>query len=100
MMFTRALGGSSLDDNIRVIGINPGPVDTERIYTMLKKRAVDLYGDVERYRDLAATYPLGRPAHVAEITDAFLFLASERSGYTSGTIVTVDGGISSRRSII
>jgi NAD(P)-dependent dehydrogenase (short-subunit alcohol dehydrogenase family) len=100
MMFTRALGGSSLDDNIRVVGINPGPVDTERIYTMLKKRAVDLYGDVERYRELASTYPLGRPAHVAEITDVFLFLASERSGYTSGTIVTVDGGISSRRSII
>jgi NAD(P)-dependent dehydrogenase (short-subunit alcohol dehydrogenase family) len=100
MMFTRALGGSSLDDGIRVIGINPGPVDTERIYTMLKKRAVDLYGDVERYRELAATYPLGRPAHVEEITDVFLFLASDRSGYTSGTIVTVDGGISARRSII
>jgi len=100
MMFTRALGGSSLDDGIRVVGINPGPVDTERIYTMLKKRAADLYGDAERYRELAATYPLGRPAHVAEITDLFLFLASDRSGYTSGTIVTVDGGIASRRSII
>jgi NAD(P)-dependent dehydrogenase (short-subunit alcohol dehydrogenase family) len=100
MMFTRALGGSSLDDNIRVVGINPGPVDTERIYNMLKKRAVDLYGDVERFHELAATYPLGRPASVTEITDVFLFLASDRSAYTSGTIVTVDGGISSRRSII
>ncbi len=100
MMFTRALGGSSLDDNIRVVGINPGPVDTERIYNMLKKRAIDLYGDVERYVELAATYPLGRPAHVREVTDLFLFLASDRSGYTSGTIVTVDGGIASRRSII
>jgi NAD(P)-dependent dehydrogenase (short-subunit alcohol dehydrogenase family) len=100
MMFTRALGGSSLDDGIRVVGVNPGPVDTERIYTMLKKRAVDLYGDVERFRELASTYPLGRPAHVREITDLFLFLASDRSGYTSGTIVTADGGISSRRSII
>jgi NAD(P)-dependent dehydrogenase (short-subunit alcohol dehydrogenase family) len=100
MMFTRALGGSSLDDNIRVVGINPGPVDTERIYKMLRKRAVDLYGDVERFHELASTYPLGRPATVQEITDVFLFLASDRSGYTSGTIVTVDGGISSRRSII
>jgi NAD(P)-dependent dehydrogenase (short-subunit alcohol dehydrogenase family) len=100
MMFTRALGGSSLDDGIRVVGVNPGPVDTDRIYAMLKKRAVDLYGDVERYRDLASTYPLGRPAHVHEITDLFLFLASDRSSYTSGTIITVDGGIASRRSII
>jgi NAD(P)-dependent dehydrogenase (short-subunit alcohol dehydrogenase family) len=28
MAFTRALGGRSLDANIRVVGINPGPVET------------------------------------------------------------------------
>ena len=39
MAFTRALGGHSLDDNIRVMGVNPGPVNTDRIYNMLKKRA-------------------------------------------------------------
>jgi NAD(P)-dependent dehydrogenase (short-subunit alcohol dehydrogenase family) len=100
MMFTQALGGSSLDDNIRVVGINPGPVDTDRIYNMLKKRARDLFGDETRYNELEKTYPLGRPAHVEEITDMFLFLASDRSAYTTGTIVTVDGGIASRRSII
>lgn len=100
MAFTRALGGSSLDDNIRVVGVNPGPVDTDRIYNMLKKRASDLYGDPSRYMELAATYPLGRAAHVHEITDLIVFLASFRSGYTTGTILTVDGGIASRRSIV
>jgi len=100
MMFTQALGGSSLDDNIRVVGINPGPVATDRIYNMLKKRASDLFGDAARYNELEQTYPLGRPAHIEEITDLFLFLASDRSRYTTGTIVTADGGISSRRSII
>ncbi|MDQ0470333.1 SDR family oxidoreductase [Labrys wisconsinensis] len=100
MHFTRALGGSSLDDNIRVVGVNPGPVDTDRIYAMLRKRAKDLYGDEGRYGELAQTYPLGRPAHVREVTDLIVFLASFRSGYTSGTIMTVDGGIASRRSII
>lgn len=100
MAFTRALGGTSLDDNIRVIGINPGPVDTSRIYNMLKKRAQTQFGDESRYEELLQLYPLKRPAHVREITDLFLFLASERSGYTSGTIITVDGGIASRRSIV
>lgn len=100
MAFTRALGGSSLDDNIRVVGVNPGPVDTDRIYAMLRKRAADVLGDAERYRELASTYPLGRPAHVHEVTDLIVFLASFRSGYTSGTIVTVDGGIAARRSIV
>ncbi len=100
MAFSRALGGNSLADNIRVVGINPGPVGTDRIYTMLKKRAKTLYGDESRYAELEATYPLGRPAHLAEITDLVAFLASPRSGYTTGSIITVDGGISSRRSVI
>ncbi len=100
MAFTRALGGHSLADNIRVMGINPGPVDTDRIYNMLKKRAAADLGDESRYTDLEKTYPLSRPAHKHEISDLIVFLASFRSGYTSGTIFTVDGGISSRRSII
>lgn len=100
MAFTRALGGHSLDDNIRVLGVNPGPVDTDRIYNMLKKRAASDLGDASLYTDLEKSYPLSRPAHRHEISDLIVFLASFRSGYTSGTIVTVDGGIASRRSII
>ena len=34
MAFTRALGGKSLADNIRVVGINPGPVGTDRHVTL------------------------------------------------------------------
>ena len=100
MAFTRALGGSSLDDNIRVLGINPGPVDTSRIYKMLKQRAAKVLGDERRYEELLGRYPLNRPAHVREIVDMFLFLASDRSAYTTGTIITIDGGIASRRSVI
>lgn len=99
MAFTRALGGRSLDDNIRVVGVNPGPVATARIEGLLKKRAKTLYGDEGDYRQLSRAYPLGRPAHVAEVAGLFVFLASPRSGYTSGAIFTVDGGIASRRSI-
>lgn len=100
MAFTRALGGRSLDDGIRVVGVNPGPVDTDRIYKLLKRRAVDWYGDESRWTELLKRYPLGRPAKVREIADLMAFLASDRSGYTSGTIFTVDGGIASRSSII
>jgi NAD(P)-dependent dehydrogenase (short-subunit alcohol dehydrogenase family) len=100
MAFTRALGGHSLDDNIRVVGVNPGPVDTDRIYKMLKYRAKEVYDDEARYTELQQNYPLNRPAHIREITDLIVFLASPRSGYTSGSIFTVDGGISSRRSVI
>ncbi len=100
MAFTRALGGPSLDDNIRVVGVNPGPVDTDRIYKLLKRRAADWLGDENRYKELEKRYPLGRPAHISEIVDQMVFLASDRAGYTTGTIITIDGGISSRSSII
>ncbi|PHQ69796.1 MAG: short-chain dehydrogenase [Sneathiella sp.] len=99
MAFTRALGGASLSDGVRVVGVNPGPVKTERIVNILKKRAKTFLGDESRYTEYVENFPLHRPAHVHEVTDLIVFLASYRSGYTSGTIITVDGGISSRRSI-
>ncbi len=99
MAFTRAIGGASLDDNIRVVGVNPGPVATDRIVNIMKRRAQERWGDESRYAELMAAYPLGRAAAVREIADLFAFLASPRSAYTSGAIFTVDGGHTSRRSI-
>lgn len=99
MAFTRALGGRSLEDGIRVVGVNPGPVETERIRKVLRSHAQRMLGDEQRYGELMSSYPLGRPASVAEVADLFVYLASDRSGYTTGTIVTVDGGLASKRSI-
>ena len=96
MTFTRALGGRSLDDGVRVVGINPGPVETDRIVTLTKTRARAQFGDESRYRELMARYPLGRPARPREIADLMLFLASDRSAYTTGVVFTVDGGLSAR----
>lgn len=93
MAFTRALGGKSLADNIRVVGINPGPVGTDRHITLMKTRARTQFGDENRFRELQAGLPLNRPAHPREIADLMAYLASDRSGYTSGVIFTVDGGL-------
>lgn len=49
MAFTRALGGQSLKDNIRVVGINPGPVATDRVISLSKRQAADRLGDRPRY---------------------------------------------------
>ena len=99
MAFTRALGGKSLEDGIRVVGVNPGPVATDRIVKILKTRARQSLGNEARFTELLKSYPLGRAAHVQEVADLFVFLASPRSGYTSGTIITIDGGMTSKRSI-
>ena len=81
--FTRSLGGGSLNDGIRVIGVSPGAVATP-----LMMRTIGEEG--------AKSFPGERAATVREIAELFAFLASPRSGYTSGTVVTVDGGLASR----
>ncbi|MGW4486755.1 short-chain dehydrogenase/reductase [Amycolatopsis sp. NPDC004368] len=99
MAFSRAVGGRSLADGIRVVGVNPGPVATERMVEHLKKAALESFSDESRYGELTAHYPLGRPADPREIADLVAFLASDRSGYTSGAVFTVDGGATSATSL-
>lgn len=66
----------------------------EGCHLRLAARSGDLFGDESRYREFQKGLPLGRPAQPREIGDLMAFLASDRSGYTSGVIFTVDGGIS------
>ncbi len=96
MTFTRALGGRSLEDGVRVVGINPGPVETDRIVELMKRQALARFGDEARYPEMMARLPLGRAAKPREIADLMAYLASDRSAYTSGVVFTVDGGLSAR----
>ena len=98
MAFTRTLGGASHADGIRVVGINPGPVATDRLKSLFRQRAEAKFGDPERYPELFAGMSFGRPASPEEIAWMAAFLASERSAYTSGCIVTIDGGLAARSS--
>lgn len=96
MAFTRALGGASHADGIRVVGINPGPIATDRLITLFQQRAETLLGERARYQELFKNMSFGRPGTSEEIANAAVFLASERSGYTSGCILTIDGGLAAR----
>ncbi|MBR0642335.1 SDR family oxidoreductase [Plastoroseomonas hellenica] len=100
MSFTKAIGGRSLDDGIRVIGINPGPVATDRMLKIMKRKAIDMLGDEARWEELFDKYPGKRPATARECADLVAFMASPRAGYVTGTVVTIDGGIAARGSVI
>jgi len=90
--FTRALGGASPANNIRVTGINPAATRTDRIITLSKNRAQQKFGDESRWEEMLAGLPFGRPAEPEEIASLTVFLASARGAYLSGTVVDVDGG--------
>jgi len=94
--FSQSLGSASVRDGVRVMALHPGPVATDRLITLMRKKAQDKTGDPENWRDLVKPLPFGRAAQPEEIAAAITFLASERSGYTSGSVVTIDAGISAR----
>ena len=100
MSFTKALGGRSLNDGIRIVGVNPGPVATDRMLKIMKRKAIDILGDEARWEELYDRYPGKRPATVKEVADLCAFLASPLAGYITGTIITIDGGIAARGSVI
>ncbi|MCW5771687.1 MAG: SDR family oxidoreductase [Rhodospirillaceae bacterium] len=99
MAFTQALGSRSADHGIRVVGINPGMVATDRMEFLMRTRAEKELGDADRWREIVAKsdFPFGRAAAPEEVANVAVFLASERAGYVSGCIVRVDGGALHRR---
>jgi 3-oxoacyl-[acyl-carrier protein] reductase len=98
MGVTKSLGGRSIDDGIRVVGVNPGGVETERMIMIQRTRAQREFGDPERWREYFKDKPLNRAATPDEIANVVLFLASDRASWVSGAVVPVDGGFLHRES--
>ena len=92
MAFSRALGKGAPADGLRVVAINPGPVETDRLVMLRRAEAQEKFGDPDRWRELTSSMPFGRAASPTEIGNAVAFLASPVSGYTTGTVLTIDGG--------
>lgn len=92
MAFTRTLAKAGARDGVRVVGINPGMVATDRMETLLRDTAQARLGDEAQWATLTDSLPFGRAAAPDEIADAVAFLASARSAYTNGAILTIDGG--------
>jgi NAD(P)-dependent dehydrogenase (short-subunit alcohol dehydrogenase family) len=96
MAFTRAVGSTSLDKGVRVVAVNPGPVETDRIVALMKTRAEREFGDSGRWQEYLKKLPLGRAATPEEVANLVAFLGSDRASYTTGVVYTIDGGIGSR----
>lgn len=94
--FTRALGSTSDAAGVRVLGVSPGPVASDRLEMLVKRRARLRLGDENRWREIFANMPFGRPAQPEEVAASVVFLASDRSSYTTGCVLTIDGGLAAR----
>jgi NAD(P)-dependent dehydrogenase (short-subunit alcohol dehydrogenase family) len=96
--FTISLGGASVRHGVRVCGVNPGPVDTERMSYLrgIEEQKVPV-GERDAWRkQYFEKMAYGRGARVDEISGAVAFLASDRASYVSGAMLTIDGGMLAR----
>lgn len=84
-MLTKTIAVHYAKDGIRCNCVAPALTETPMIESQLKDAAVR--------RTMEAQYPLGRLGRPDDIAQAVLYLASDDAAWTTGTIVTVDGGI-------
>ena len=76
-------------DNIRVLAVNPGTIETPMVVEATPA-GEDLGEALKKY---GKDHPLGRVGQPEEIAEVVLFLASDRASFMTGESVTVDGGM-------
>jgi len=83
---TRALAVDHVGEGIRVNAVCPGTVDSPWV-----RRLVEEAG--ESLDALRARQPLGRLGTPEEIAEAVVYLASDRAAFVTGSVFTIDGGL-------
>ena len=90
--FTLAIAEELAPDGILVNAINPGPVDTERwwglVRTMAREKGVS---EAEAGARAIRSIPLGRLCTPEEVANMVVFLASERASFVTGAAISMDG---------
>jgi NAD(P)-dependent dehydrogenase (short-subunit alcohol dehydrogenase family) len=81
---TKSAALEAAGSGVRINAVAPGPTET----AMLNR----FTGNADRKAGLVAGVPLQRVGEPDEIANAIVFLASSKSSFTTGQVLSVDGG--------
>jgi NAD(P)-dependent dehydrogenase (short-subunit alcohol dehydrogenase family) len=93
LSLTQAMANDHLAQKIRVNCVNPGTADTPWVQRLLAQAA----DPAAERAALEARQPMGRLVSAEEVASAICYLASPLQGSTTGTALTVDGGMQALR---
>jgi len=94
MLATAGLAAAYAGKGVRIVGINPGLTNTDRVAEGLKSDAkLNGITEDEALKRAVQRIPMGRMAEPEEIANLTLFLASPRASYVTGVIVSMDGAV-------
>ena len=77
--------------NIRVNVFAPGPIENE-FQTLIEDRLTEIVGQ-NGTEFLNGIIPLGRHGRASEVAQMVLFLASDQSSFSTGSVFMADGGM-------
>jgi NAD(P)-dependent dehydrogenase (short-subunit alcohol dehydrogenase family) len=94
MLATVGLANAYAASGLRIVGINPGNTETERVTEGLRAEAT-LHGISEQaaLEKLVQRIPLGRMATPEEIANVVTFLSSSKASYVTGVVIGMDGAL-------
>jgi len=93
MLATAGLATAYAGRGVRVVGVNPGLTETDRVAEgMLADATLAGVTPEEARARAVARIPLGRMARAEEVADVVVFLASPRASYVTGVNISMDGG--------
>jgi NAD(P)-dependent dehydrogenase (short-subunit alcohol dehydrogenase family) len=92
MLATAGLASAYASRGVRVVGVNPGLTNTDRVAEGLRAEArLSGTSPEEALKRALGRIPLGRMAEPEEIARLVCFLASQQASYVSGVTITMDG---------
>jgi NAD(P)-dependent dehydrogenase (short-subunit alcohol dehydrogenase family) len=93
MNFTKAMALRGVKDGVRVAGINPGLIETDRLHRRLSLRmAEDGSSEDDARRAILVEHGIARFGRPEDIGKLVCYLAGNAAGFMQGSLVDTDGG--------